>query len=58
MRNWKTTLAGIVAGLIPVLTEAYDHLAHGDPVRWELVAMGLLIAMLGSVSKDYDVTGK
>ena len=43
--NWKATLAGIGAG-------ALNMFANG--VKWQQVLLSLGLALLGSVSKDFD----
>lgn len=48
MKNWKTTLIGIVGG-------ALNLFASG--VNWKSVAMSAALAALGAVSKDSNVTG-
>lgn len=53
MKNWKTTLTGILGAvataLIPVLQERRFEL--------EYILIAAVIATLGVVSKDYDTTG-
>ena len=49
MKNWRTTLAGILTGAIPILQAAYDTLAHNQPVNWMLVGFGIAIMILGVV---------
>jgi hypothetical protein len=53
MKNWKTTLTGIIGAiavaLIPILQT-------GKFEPKDLV-MPIVIAILGAVAKDYDTTG-
>ena len=48
MRNWKTTLIGLAAGLLHLV-------ANG--ASWETAAVSVGVAALGAVAKDSDVTG-
>jgi hypothetical protein len=57
MKNWKSTIAGVIAGAIPILQQAYSAIALNQPVIWGLVAFGVAIMALGVVSKDFDKTG-
>ncbi len=57
--NNKTTLAGLLAGGIPIITAlitAYQTGAFTGKTG-EQVAMGVAIIIFGIVSKDYNVTG-
>ena len=59
MKNWKTTLSGLVAGL-PVaayaLSQAYSTGAFTGKTGAALgVSIGLVL--LGAYSKDHNVTG-
>lgn len=53
MKNWKTTLAGMIGAvataLIPVV--------QGHGFELEYLAIAAVLAVLGCVSKDYDTTG-
>lgn len=53
MKNWKTTVAGVAAGMVLVLDGVKDTLAHGQPIQWTMVVLGLAIAALGAVAKDF-----
>lgn len=57
MKSWKTTVAGILAGSIPILQQLYELVEHNQPVNWTLVLIGFSIMLLGVVSKDFDVSG-
>lgn len=53
MKNWKTTLTGILGAvataLIPVI--------QGKGFELEYILIAAVVATLGVVSKDYDTTG-
>ena len=51
MRNWKTTLSGIIAALGPVL------LVFGIPKEVAAAITTLGLFLLGLFSKDNSVTG-
>jgi hypothetical protein len=54
-KNWKTTTAGILAGIVTVTPQIQAGLA-GQNVNWGNIAIGALIAILGAVSKDANVS--
>jgi hypothetical protein len=59
MKSWKTTLSGIVVGLMPILDAvdtAYKAGAFSGKTGGELIA-GIGIVIFGVVSKDHNVTG-
>jgi hypothetical protein len=53
MKNWKTTLIGLGFGVGILFVQA---VTSGVKPKDALIAAG--IAALGSVSKDFNVTGK
>jgi len=60
MKSWKTTLAGLVTGALPIIDaidKAYTAGAFTGKSGGELL-MGIGIIIFGVVSKDHDVTGK
>lgn len=61
MKNWKTTLAGILGGLIITFGPAVGGRLQGDPKAPPITSgnylPGLAVAILGALSKDKDVTG-
>jgi hypothetical protein len=57
MRSWKTTLIGALAGVSIVLQATLQQALAGQHVDWNKVGLGCLIALLGYVCKDYNVTG-
>ena len=52
MKNWKTTLIGLLTGAGYLLLQS---LSGGMKVRDAVLATG--IAVLGAVAKDHNVTG-
>ena len=52
--NWKTTLAGIVGG---VVTYTVTMIQSGNPWDWKAWAMGAVPVVIGFFAKDKDVTG-
>jgi hypothetical protein len=57
MKNWKTTLLGIAVGLIPLSQGILQGLAAGQHFDWAKIGLGIGIGVLGTVAKDYNVTG-
>ena len=54
MKNWKTTLCGLLlGGGISVDTIIEQGFTKG----WKFALIGLAIALLGAFSKDSNVTG-
>lgn len=53
MKNWKTTLAGAIAG---GLIAVQPLLATGT-VDWKAVGVGFVVAIFGYFAKDAGVTG-
>ncbi len=53
MKNWKTTLTGLISAiavsLIPVI--------QGHGFELESIAIGVALGVLGFIAKDYDTTG-
>lgn len=57
--NWKTTLAGLAAGIpvgIDALVQAYNAGAFNGKTGAQLAA-AIGIVLIGLFSKDHDVTG-
>jgi hypothetical protein len=52
MKNWKTTVSGIIAAVVLAIHEFNEP----NPSVEKLVGAGL-IAALGYYAKDHDVTG-
>lgn len=60
MKNWKTSLAGILGGLILTFGPALGARLSGlpaPPITSGNYLPGVALAVLGTVSKDKDVTG-
>jgi len=59
MRNWRTTIAGLIVGLpvaVQAILEAYTAGAFTDKTGLQLfAAIGLIV--LARLSKDHNVTG-
>ena len=55
MKNWKTNLAGVLAGLAALETAVQNGASIGNPMTWILP---VAIAIIGFVAKDHNVTGK
>ncbi len=60
-KNWKTTLAGILGGLVITFAPAVGGRLQGDPqappITAENYIPGIAVAILGALAKDKDVTG-
>lgn len=54
MANWKTTLAGVIGGIV---TYTVTMVQTGNPWDWKAWAMGLVPVVLGFFAKDSNVTG-
>jgi hypothetical protein len=57
MKNWKTTLAGCVPGVILFLYGFLQGLQAGQPFDLKTMLIGLGLAVLGALAKDYNVSG-
>jgi len=53
MKNWKTTLAGILTALVIAL----QPLVTIGEFKWYNVLLACTVAILGFVAKDFDKTG-
>jgi hypothetical protein len=53
----KTTAAGVIFGLLPVLQMVYGWLEKGQTINWNLIWIAAGIAVLGAIAKDWNVTG-
>jgi hypothetical protein len=56
MGSYKTTILGIIAGALPILQTALNTMQTGAPVNWISVAFGIVLAALGILAKDYNVS--
>ena len=57
MKSWKTSLVGILVGLIPFGNGVLQGLGAGQHFDWKQIGIGAGIALLGILSKDFNVTG-
>jgi hypothetical protein len=57
VKNWKTTLIGVLAGFIPLGQGILQGLAMGQHFDWSKIGIGAGIMALGAVAKDLNVTG-
>jgi len=53
MKNWKTTLAGLIGAVALTLQDLF---ATGS-VDTKTIISAVVVAALGYLSKDYNVTG-
>ncbi len=58
MKSWKTTLVGAVVGLIPLGQGVLQGLGQGQHFNWTEILTGAGIMVLGSVAKDFNVSGQ
>lgn len=54
MKSWKTTIAGILAGLAALQTAISNGADLANPATWILP---VAIALIGFVAKDFNATG-
>lgn len=60
MKNWKTTLAGLLTGALMLIGGALNNRAQNPsapPVTVGNLAPAIAIAVMGMLAKDGDVTG-
>ncbi len=57
MKNWKTTLAGVLAGLLFIIPVVQQWLASGSG-NWRELLKGLVLALLGIFASDGKATGQ
>ena len=53
MKNWKTTLVGVLLAVVV----AIQPIVSTGIVDWGLLVIAALIAALGVLAKDFNVTG-
>jgi len=53
MKNWKTTLTGIIGAIAVAIV---PYLKSGN-FEWKDLIIPAVIAALGFLTKDYDTTG-
>jgi hypothetical protein len=56
MKNYKTTLAGIVGALAIWLPQLQIAMKTGKP-DWGQLILGLAVLLFGALAKDFNVTG-
>lgn len=59
MKNWKTTLAGVLTGG-PIIACQLFHICsvgHFGSTDWLAIISGVGAIITGTVAKDHDVTG-
>jgi hypothetical protein len=54
MKNWKTTLLGLIAGG-GISIDAIIH--QGLTGGWKQALLGVAVALIGAFAKDNNVTG-
>lgn len=55
MKNWKTTLLGVLAGVLMTFGGYADARAHGGaPITVGNVLPGIVVAALGAAAKDHS----
>lgn len=61
MKNWKTSLAGLLGGLLITFGPAVGARLSGDKTAPPITAgnylPGIVIGVIGALAKDQDVTG-
>lgn len=60
VKNWKTTLTGLIAGLVVVLTAIRQYLS-GEPVDGDVVIeaiVGISVILMGLFARDADKSSK
>jgi hypothetical protein len=57
MKNWKTSLLGVIGGLFMLFGPRLSGDATAPPVTMGNVGAAAAIAVLGILAKDHDATG-
>ena len=57
MKSWKTTVAGAVPGMVLFLYEFLQGIQAGNEFNLKFMLLGLALAGLGAVAKDFNVSG-
>jgi uncharacterized membrane protein YjjB (DUF3815 family) len=52
LKNWKTTVAGLVAAAGLVMPMIADALQNGAPIHWGTILAAFAMAALGVKAKD------
>jgi hypothetical protein len=56
MKDWKTTIAGLIAGAITILQTILANMQNGTPINWAQIGIGFAIIALGVFAKDIGGT--
>lgn len=56
MKNWQTTLAGIIGALAIWLPQVQTAMQSGK-VDWGQLILGLAVLLMGAFAKVFNVTG-
>jgi hypothetical protein len=57
MKSWKTSLVGILGGLLMSGPEIYHLIFTGTPFDPKAFIGGMVVLVLGLLSKDFNKTG-
>jgi hypothetical protein len=57
MKNWKTTLGGLLVGMAMLVGPRLQGDKTAAPVTAGNVLPAVAVAILGALSKDHDATG-
>ena len=52
INNWRTTVAGVLVGLIPAIQGVSQTIGSGGSVQWYPLQLGIGIMGLGVLAKD------
>lgn len=55
LANWRTTLAGVLAGGIGGSIAGYTN--PDGSINWKALLIAVALAALGAMAKDHNVTG-
>ncbi len=57
MKNWKTTVLGLTAGVLMFLGQSGLKIGHVGNTDFFSLLAPVAVTALGAMSKDHDVTG-
>ena len=57
MKNWRTTVTGVLGGISIFLYDFLTGLQAGKPFDPKALIIGLVLVILGIVAKDFSTTG-
>lgn len=52
MKDWRTTLSGVLLGIGPLLDGLASILKSGQPIHWQSIVMGLGAVLLGAYATE------